>query len=126
MFARTAFRSIAPLRQTVRSYATDAPSTGSGLLPWFAGGAALGAGYFGYTYATGSAAPPSKADVKNVVDKAKEKVSDKPAPKAFLGGDQDFLDLKLASVEDVNKNTKRFRFDLPEKDQVSGLEIACK
>ena len=75
---------------------------------------------------TGSAAPPSKADVKNIFDKAKEKVSDKPAPKTFLGGDQDFLDLKLASVEDVNKNSKRFRFDLPEKDQVSGLEIACK
>ena len=34
------------------------------------------------------------------------------------------MSLKLAEVENVNHNTKRFRFELPEPDQVSGLQIA--
>ena len=45
--------------------------------------------------------------------------------KAFKGGDQGFIDLKLENVEEVNHNTKRFRFALPDKDDVSGLETAC-
>lgn len=61
---------------------------------------------------------PGKADP--------DRTSDKPTSKAFLGGDQGFLDLKLSSVEGVNHNTKKFRFDLPEKDQVSGLDVTCK
>lgn len=44
--------------------------------------------------------------------------------KAFTGGDQGFLSLKLAEVEIVNHNTKRLRFELPEPDQVSGLPVA--
>jgi cytochrome-b5 reductase len=47
-----------------------------------------------------------------------------PPKPAFTGGDQGFLSLKLAEVENVNHNTKRFRFELPESDQVSGLHIA--
>lgn len=58
--------------------------------------------------------------------KAGDRVADKSAPKAFTGGEQGFVDLKLSSVENVNHNTKRFRFDLPEKDQVSGLDVACE
>jgi cytochrome-b5 reductase len=46
-------------------------------------------------------------------------------PKTFTGGDQGFIDLKLAAVTDINHNVKRFRFELPEKDAVSGLTIAC-
>lgn len=46
------------------------------------------------------------------------------APKAFTGGDQGFLSLKVSEIEDVNHNTKRVRFELPEKDQVSGLHVA--
>ena len=67
------------------------------------------------------AVPALKEELKSVAGKA-----DKPAPKAFTGGEQGFLDLKLSNVENVNHNTKRFRFDLPEKDQVSGLDIACQ
>ncbi|KAI4137356.1 MAG: hypothetical protein L6R39_007332 [Caloplaca ligustica] len=48
----------------------------------------------------------------------------KPANKTFTGGDQGWLDLKLESVEEVSDNTKRFRFALPDKDDVSGLQIA--
>ena len=53
-----------------------------------------------------------------------------PAPsasapqKAFQGGDQGFIDLKLESVEEINHNTKKFRFALPNSDDVSGLSIA--
>jgi cytochrome-b5 reductase len=56
-----------------------------------------------------------------------EKVKETKEPsKAFTGGDQGFIDLKLAEVTDVNHNVKRFRFELPEKDAVSGLTIACE
>jgi cytochrome-b5 reductase len=49
----------------------------------------------------------------------------KAAPKpAFTGGDQGFVSLKLAEVENVNHNTRRFRFELPEGDNVSGLHVA--
>ncbi len=78
---------------------------------------------------TGAAAdaPASKEEQKNVPDKANpDRTSNKPTSKAFIGGDQGFIDLKLSNVESVNHNTKRFRFDLPEKDQVSGLDVACK
>lgn len=34
------------------------------------------------------------------------------------------MSLKLSEAEDVNHNTKRLRFELPEKDQVSGVHIA--
>ena len=44
--------------------------------------------------------------------------------KAFTGGDQGFIGLKLESVENVNHNTKKFRFALPEGDHVSGLNVA--
>lgn len=42
----------------------------------------------------------------------------------FTGGDQGFISLKLASIENVNHNTKKFRFALPEEDAVSGLHVA--
>lgn len=47
-----------------------------------------------------------------------------PPKPAFIGGDQGFLSLKVTEVEDINHNTKRLRFELPEKDMVSGLTIA--
>jgi cytochrome-b5 reductase len=94
------------------------------------GAAAAGAAYFGYGYISrgtaAAGAPASKEEQKNVPAEAGDRTADKPAPKAFTGGDQGFLDLKLSNVEVVNHNTKRFRFDLPEKDQVSGLHIACE
>ena len=44
--------------------------------------------------------------------------------KAFTGGDQGFISLKLESVENVSHNTKKFRFSLPNTSDVSGLQIA--
>ena len=49
-----------------------------------------------------------------------------PPPKAFIGGDQGFIPLKLETSEDISPNTKKLRFALPEKIQVSGLDVACK
>ena len=75
---------------------------------------------------TGAAAPASKEEQRRASSNAGDRAADKSAPKAFTGGEQGFLDLKLSNVETVNHNTKRFRFDLPEKDQVSGLDVACE
>lgn len=94
------------------------------------GAAAAGAAYFGYGYVIGGTAaadaPALKEGRKNVPAKAGERPPGTPAPKAFTGGDQGFLDLKLSNIEIVNHNTKRFRFDLPEEGQVSGLDVACE
>lgn len=74
----------------------------------------LGAGYW---FLSGtSAGDKAAAKVKAAVDA--------PSKPAFTGGDQGFVSLKLAEVEMVNHNTKRFRFELPEGDMVSGLHIA--
>lgn len=50
----------------------------------------------------------------------------KERPKVFVGGDQGWVDLKLASVENLSSNTKRFRFEFEDKEAVSGLHVACK
>ena len=53
--------------------------------------------------------------------------SDPKSPAStFLGGDQGWIDLKLESVEQINHNTKKFRFALPSKESVSGLHVACR
>ncbi|GME66793.1 unnamed protein product [[Candida] boidinii] len=50
-------------------------------------------------------------------------IKNDPAPKAFTGDDQ-WIDLKLKSAKSLSSNTKEFIFDLPSKDQVSGLIVA--
>lgn len=118
MLARSAWRTAArPLQTTVRRYGSEAGGSGPGAGPFFflAGGAALAG--VGYWYLTGTSA----------VDKAEAKLGQRfggSAKKAFTGGDQDFVSLRLADVETVNDNTKRFRFELPEGDMTSGLHVA--
>jgi len=110
MFARSAFRAAQPLKTQARRYATEsAPKGGSNTLLYAAGAAALGGA--GYYYFGGSSAAPKIEAVS-------------PPKVAFAGGDQGFISLKLSEVENVNHNTKRFRFELPEGDMVSGLHIA--
>jgi cytochrome-b5 reductase len=46
--------------------------------------------------------------------------------KTFTGGDQGFIDLKLAEVVPYNHNTKVLKFELPDPEHVSGLTVACK
>lgn len=102
--------------QHARRYATESGAKpGSNTFLYLAGGAALaGAGY--YYFAGTPAVQQAEAKVKQATGAA-------PKP-AFTGGDQGFVSLKLADVENVNHNTKRFRFELPEGDMVSGLHIA--
>lgn len=89
---------------------------------YVAGAAVIGgAGYWYYNQGDNAAivkgaAKDAEAKAKNVVGAG--------AKSAFTGGDQGFINLKLASVEDVSHNTKKFRFALPEEDQVSGLHVA--
>jgi cytochrome-b5 reductase len=110
MFSRSAFRAAQPLKmQARRTYASEAsPKSGSKGLLWIAGGAAVGVAGYWYRTSSAPASPLAAA----------------PAKPAFTGGDQGFVSLKLAEVENVNHNTKRFRFELPEGDMVSGLHVA--
>ncbi|RMD42662.1 hypothetical protein DV735_g2476, partial [Chaetothyriales sp. CBS 134920] len=44
--------------------------------------------------------------------------------KTFTGGDQGFVDLTLKEVQDYNHNTKKFIFELPDPEAVSGVHVA--
>lgn len=70
------------------------------------------------------AAKDAEAKAKQAVGQGKAKVEGAVGKSAFTGGDQGFISLKLDSVENINHNTKKFRFELPESDQVSGLHVA--
>lgn len=114
------------LPQHARRYATEGASAGgsSSILYLGLGAVALGGGYYYYAAtdpAKGKKLPPP-AEHKDDSD-AQNK--GKSANSVFKGGDQGFVDLKLESVEEISHNTKKLRFALPEKDDVSGLHIAC-
>lgn len=114
--------------QSVRRYATQPPSStpppsgggGSGNAPFLALGAAAvgGAAYYFYAQNPG-AAQKAESKLKEALPAGAGGVK-----KALTGGDQGFISLKLEDVEHVNHNTKKFRFKLPEEDQVSGLSVA--
>ena len=116
-----------------RTYASDSQPRSSSATPWIVAAAAVATGVGGYWYFGGNAADrvtaPLKEERKDGLTSggtAKSTPAPKDAPKTFTGGDQDFVDLKLARVEPYNHNTKKFVFDLPEKDHVSGLNVACE
>ena len=93
------------------------------------GVAALGGGYYYYANVKGQAPPIPNVPVPAGQQKGQQSG---PAPassedaKAFTGGEQGFIPLKLEKSEDVNSNTKKFIFALPEAEQTSGLPIACR
>jgi cytochrome-b5 reductase len=97
----------------------------------YAGAAALlaGGGYYFYNQGDNAskvknAAKDAEAKAKEAAGQGKAKVEGSTGGSAFTGGDQGFISLKLESVENINHNTKKFRFALPEGDQVSGLKIS--
>lgn len=104
--AATAAAAASKAADTLKAAAPPPPSGGGNGLLYALGAAAVGGGGYYYYSSKGGAAPTQ------------------PTKPAFVGGDQGFLSLKLAEVIDVNHNTKRFRFELPEKDMVPGLPIA--
>ncbi|KAL8816437.1 MAG: hypothetical protein Q9191_008330, partial [Dirinaria sp. TL-2023a] len=111
---------------STRHYATEGSSSSRRKYLYYAGGGLL-LGPAALYYARSSAGLenkklPSPGDLKADSD-AQNK--GKAPNAAFKGGDQGFIDLKLESVEEINHNTKKFRFALPNPDDVSGLHIAC-
>jgi cytochrome-b5 reductase len=80
-----------------------------------------GAGY--YFFSQGDNVEKVKGAAKEAEAKAKQTAGD-AAKSAFTGGEQGWVGLRLDSVENYNHNTKKFKFKLPEEDQVSGLKIA--
>jgi len=103
---------------SARSYATESPKGGSNAVAYAAAGA-LGVGGVGYYFLNS----PAGARAENKVKEELNKVAG-PAKKAFTGGDQGFVSLLLKDVQPINHNTKKFIFQLPEDDMVSGLAIA--
>ncbi|KAK0669447.1 hypothetical protein QBC41DRAFT_109174 [Cercophora samala] len=125
--SRSAFRVSAPLKRQIRSYATDPSPSSKGGNNTLLYGAAAAAGLAGagYYFLSGStAANKAQEKVKNASAAVAEKIPGVEAKKAFTGGDQGFLSLKLEEVEILNHNSKRLRFRLPEDDMVSGLPVA--
>ncbi|PQE15882.1 hypothetical protein CJF31_00008469 [Rutstroemia sp. NJR-2017a BVV2] len=131
MFARQAFRTAQPLKNQFRRYATEPSNNGGSNTALYGGLAAAVAGGAYYFLSQGDnaakvkdAAKDAEAKAKAAVGQGKEKVEGAVGSSAFTGGDQGFISLKLDSVELVNHNTKKLRFELPEQDQVSGLRVA--
>ncbi|KAL8706078.1 MAG: hypothetical protein Q9201_000843 [Fulgogasparrea decipioides] len=127
MIARHAFRAVPPLQSGVRRYATETPSSGR-VTRWIKySGGAVAASFVAYAiaYTTGlveGKRPQLDPDLAKL--QAIHKGEYKPPNKAFKGGDQGWLDLKLESVRALNHNTSIFRFKLPDENDVSGLQIA--
>lgn len=96
--------------QGFRKYSTEAPQGKSSLTPIYLTVGLAGAGIGFYRYSTGAATAESPKD----------------RPKVLVGGDQGFVDLKLANVETLSHNTKRLRFEFDDKEAVSGLHVACE
>ena len=137
MFTRQVFRAARPIkhvsspirlcevssdltgRQSIRRYATEEPPPSShrGIIA-FASIVLVGSAGTGYLITR-------RNDARAAAQK-KPSVTQTEAKKAFTGGEQGFIDLKLDSVDNINHNTKRFRYALPEPEMVSGLQIACK
>lgn len=100
--------------RTLRSELTHILRAGQGAV----GAAGLGLGAWYLNSGSKQAAPASKKEEAMVPKKAEN------ASKVFTGGDQGFIPLTLDLVEDINHNTKKFRFKFEDKDAVSGLTIA--
>lgn len=99
----------------MRSYATEAQVAGKSSAAVAAAAVACGLG--GYYYYSNVLSAVSRTEALDSAHNASKK--------AFTGGDQGFISLKLDNVETVNHNTKKFRFALPESDMESGLSVAC-
>jgi cytochrome-b5 reductase len=110
-------------RKRVRTFASESTS-GKPSYGTYAAAAAVTALAAGYGYTQWHAGSLAEAEAKTRPDKGK--IASKEPKKTFTGGDQGFIDLKLEDVQNINHNVKRFRFELPDKDAVSGLTVACE
>ena len=87
--------------QSIRGYASEAQASRTSSTPYVVGAVAVGAGLFGYNY-LGSASKTVKADgppSNSTEDKKDINKQKEEAPgKTFTGGEQGFVDLKLAEI----------------------------
>lgn len=107
--------------QSFRKYAAEAPKAAEGatppppppkksnLTPIYLGVGLAGLGAGLYRYYGG--------DSKVALDS-------KDRPKVFDG--ENWVDLKLAHIENLSHNTKRLRFEFEDKEAVSGIKVACQ
>lgn len=94
---------------------SSAPLLGTAVV----GGALLATSFYNASHTQ----PPSAPVADHTVQHSSQSPKD---PKKFFTSGFSFQDLKLESSEVVNHNTKRLRFELPDKDAVSGLRASCK
>ncbi|KAL9067831.1 MAG: hypothetical protein Q9161_006649 [Pseudevernia consocians] len=74
-----------------------------------------------YQNASQTRSSPSPA----IADRTVQNPSQSPnVPKKIFTSGFSFQDLKLESSELINHNTKRLRFELPDKDAISGLRVS--
>ncbi|EGC46316.1 NADH-cytochrome b5 reductase [Histoplasma capsulatum var. duboisii H88] len=106
MFARYTFRCSQPLAQSLRKYSSEAPAKSS-RIPLIGGiTLAASAGYYYYWQSTSAKSEPKERST------------------VFKGGDQGWVGLKLAHIDNVNHNVKKLRFEFEDPESVSGLHIA--
>ncbi|GAM83106.1 hypothetical protein ANO11243_010920 [Dothideomycetidae sp. 11243] len=115
MYARSFNGTARMAARQIRRYATEAPKPSSNAAIY--GGLAVAAGVGGYFYL-------NQSEAKQLASAAQQKVSTGPSKKIFTGGDQGFVSLKLDSVENINHNTKKFRFSLGDEEAISGVSVA--
>lgn len=120
--------------QGIRHYAAQGASGGSSNSTLYGGIAAatalLGGGYYYFRQADtpvqlGQSVGKSNPTSGRSGSSPSLASDSKPLNSTFTGGEQGWISLKLESVEKLSHNTNRFRFALPNPDDVSGLQIAC-
>ncbi|CAF9906611.1 MAG: NADH-cytochrome b5 reductase [Alectoria fallacina] len=92
---------------------SSAPLLGTAVI----GGGLLATSY----YISTQTQPPLPPAVDQTVQHSSQRPKD---PKKIFNSGFSFQDLRLESSEVVNHNTKRLRFELPDKDAVSGLRAS--
>jgi len=119
MFARQALRPVTALRtvHSIRHQSSKQFQQPSQAGPGKQIAIVGGLGILGYYVYTTYGAPGAKEAKDAIVSKVE-------TPAVFKGGDQGFVSLKLEEVENINHNTKRFRFSFEDPNSVSGLKIA--
>ena len=96
--------------QNFRKYSAEAAPKKSNLTPIYVSVGLAGVGVGLYSYSSGDSSAPAAIKLED-------------RPKVFTG---DWVDLKLANIEILSHNTKRFRFEFEDKEAVSGLPVACQ
>ena len=127
--SRVAFRAGAPVKRTLQSRWNSSNSSGNpkpflsdtmkvGILVGTVFGAAA---FFADNRKMRNAGAVEPDEARN--HKPVDLLTVAKTKKALTGGDQGFVSLELQKVDDVNHNTKLFRFALPEDDMVSGVTL---